>query len=164
MPQKSDILNTRIWIVCGVTILTSWFSTQPEVDCNRKCINNNQCGGYTAYNSTNYPNRCYFKNKSCKNNLFHLEQRTVTLLQGNKKRNPNRNGSPPQSFFQISSQLQWDLNENCEFIDINEYVKYEDKDCLRFSDIHHLRLDGAFDYGKCIEWCNNDDNCGGFTL
>ena len=51
-----------------------------------------------------------------------------------------------------------------EFIDINEYVKYEDKDCLRFSDIHHLRLDGAFDYGKCIEWCNNDDNCGGFTL
>ena len=69
-------------------------SRQPEVDCNKRCINNNQCGGYTAYNSTKYPNRCYFKNKSCKNNLFHLQQRTVTLLQGNMFKHRRENPTP----------------------------------------------------------------------
>ena len=58
-------------------------SSRPEVDCNNWCINNIiNCGGYTAYNTTRYPNRCYFKNKSCKNNLFNLENRTVFIAQG----------------------------------------------------------------------------------
>ena len=58
-------------------------SSQPDMDCKNWCINNIiNCGGYTAYNTNRYPNRCYFKNKSCKNNLFNLEERTVFIAQG----------------------------------------------------------------------------------
>ena len=59
-------------------------SSQPEKDCTRRCINNNKCGGFTTLNITRYPNRCYFKNKSCEKNLYQNQLTTVFIPQGNQ--------------------------------------------------------------------------------
>ena len=57
-------------------------SKQSNEDCNNWCINNNNCGGYAALNTAAYPNRCVFKNKSCKDDLHHKNNVNVFLKQG----------------------------------------------------------------------------------
>ena len=49
-------------------------------DCNKWCANNIYCGGYI-----NSGNRCHFKDKSCKSNLFHSNHKTAYIPQGNFK-------------------------------------------------------------------------------
>ena len=53
---------------------------QPLQDCSRWCIQNRDCGGYTrAWN------KCLFKNKSCKDDIYQ-NQGDITLFikEGNK--------------------------------------------------------------------------------
>ena len=57
-------------------------SKNPNKDCNNWCINNNNCGGYAAVNTSAYPNRCYFKKKSCKKDLHHKKRVNVFLKEG----------------------------------------------------------------------------------
>ena len=59
-------------------------SGQPEIDCNRRCINNYKCGGYTRVHNAEYPNRCYFKSWSCRGAAIHVDDVILVLLQGNK--------------------------------------------------------------------------------
>ena len=58
-------------------------SNQNYDDCNKWCLDNTNCGGYIALNTTRYPNRCYIKDKSCKNKLFASHLRTAYIPQGN---------------------------------------------------------------------------------
>ena len=53
-------------------------------DCNKWCANNMYCGGYI----THY-NRCYFKNRACKKNLYQNEDLTAFIQQGNFIPNAN---------------------------------------------------------------------------
>ena len=57
-------------------------SKQPDNDCNNWCSNSNNCGGYAALNTSAYPNRCYFKNKFCKEDLHNKRNVNVFLKQG----------------------------------------------------------------------------------
>ena len=50
-------------------------------ECDKWCINNRTCGAYKAI-MTKYPNTCFFKNKSCKNNLFRNAKREAYIPQG----------------------------------------------------------------------------------
>ena len=52
-------------------------SKPPNYQCDKWCIDNN-CGGYTVVGNT-----CYFKNESCKNNLFANEKITIYIPNGN---------------------------------------------------------------------------------
>ena len=65
---------------------------------------------------TRYPNRCFFKNKSCTNNLFQNAHRDAYIPQGNKiapsYAMPKKyikvlvaNGKINEGFFYISSKL-----------------------------------------------------------
>ena len=45
-----------------------------------------------------------------------------------------------------------------------EYKKLENRDCLIGNDIHSLRSEGSSNYDNCMEWCNKNDNCAGFTV
>ena len=47
-------------------------------DCNKECANSIYCAGYITLG-----NRCYFKNKACKNNLVQSNRRTAYIPQGN---------------------------------------------------------------------------------
>ena len=46
-------------------------------NCSEWCRNNSNCGGYTLYK-----NKCYFKNRNCKNNLFENQGRSTFIKQG----------------------------------------------------------------------------------
>ena len=50
-------------------------------DCSERCISNNNCRGYAAVNTTKYPNRCYLKDQTCKNNMFQKEDVTLFIPQ-----------------------------------------------------------------------------------
>ena len=54
-------------------------------DCNMWCVNNIYCGGFIAIG-----NRCHFKNKSCKNNLFESGYTTAFIPESNFIPDSNR--------------------------------------------------------------------------
>ena len=44
------------------------------------------------------------------------------------------------------------------------YNKHENRDCLVNKDLHSLGSDGSTYHDNCIEWCNKNDTCDGFTV
>ena len=44
------------------------------------------------------------------------------------------------------------------------YKKHEKSDCLFRQDMHILIRDGTSDHENCKQWCNNNDDCYGFTV
>ena len=46
------------------------------------------------------------------------------------------------------------------FYSTDTYIKYQDRDCLSDNDIQKT----ALDFENCKIWCNNNTNCGGFTV
>ena len=45
-----------------------------------------------------------------------------------------------------------------------EYKQLENKDCLIHNDLHSLGSDGTSAHDNCMEWCNSNDNCAGYTV
>ena len=50
----------------------------PNYKCDKWCMDHSNCGGYTVAGNT-----CFFKNVSCKNNLFPHESINTYIPQGN---------------------------------------------------------------------------------
>ena len=46
-------------------------------DCAQRCLSNSNCDGFTVYVGT-----CYFKDKSCRKNMFPASRVTTFLLEG----------------------------------------------------------------------------------
>ena len=44
------------------------------------------------------------------------------------------------------------------------YLKHEKSGCLPGNDLHSMTSDGTPHHDNCVEWCNNNINCGGFTV
>ena len=44
-----------------------------------------------------------------------------------------------------------------------EYKAHVNKDCLVNNDIYSMSSDGTSDHTNCVDWCNNNNICRGFT-
>ena len=44
-----------------------------------------------------------------------------------------------------------------------EYKSHVNNDCLVNNDIYSMGSDGIPDHNNCVDWCNNNSICGGFT-
>ena len=44
------------------------------------------------------------------------------------------------------------------------YTKHENSNCMIGHDLHAMTSDGTSDHDICMEWCNNNENCGSFTF
>ena len=45
-----------------------------------------------------------------------------------------------------------------------EYKKLENRNCLIVNELHSLGSDGSSNYENCMEWCNKNAQCAGFTV
>ena len=66
----------------------------------------------------------------------------------------------------LSIERYWPLSyiTKDNYIFLVAYIKHQDKDCLWGNNIHKMSLSSALDFENCKNWCNNNANCGGFTV
>ena len=50
------------------------------------------------------------------------------------------------------------------FFSLVAYIKHLDMDCFNGNNIHSLSLSNAMEFEQSKSWCNENSNCGGFTV
>ena len=41
---------------------------------------------------------------------------------------------------------------------------YQNNDCLLINNLHSMGSDGTSDHNNCMDWCNYNSSCGGFSV
>ena len=137
-----------------------------------------------AYKATRNPNKCYFKKKSCVyvssinyndlynwNKLFLQDFFLTYLHEQIWKSNSVIVYILKKYLLYVSNyHSKWQAEtflkiKKCQFYTVQyDYKKYERTHCLVNNDLHSLGSYDSTNHAKCMEVCNNNDTCGGFTV